>query len=233
MRLIAHSIVLLLLCSLGACATKPPRFRYEALASLERMQREGGVNLLPEQYQSVLHSFQTGEALLKQKEQKDAERYFQLTLLKGALLEQEIHQEKARQKEAEQLAEQQKRAELERRAREEADRLAQAKAEALRQALAQKEAAAAELERKRVKPPKEYVVLVLSHTVKRGESLPLIASQPEVYGDRGLWPLIYRANRDQISDPRHIWPGQVLRIPRNMGRDDIAEARRYAQERRL
>jgi len=195
------------------------------------MQREGGVNLLPSQYQSVLDAFQTGEALLMQKEQKDAERYFQLTLLKGALLEQEIHREKARQKEAAQLAEQQKRAELERRAREEADRLAQAKAEALARAVAHKEAAA-EQERKKVKPPKEYVAPVLSHTVKRGESLPLIASQPEIYGDRGLWPLIYRANRDQISDPRHIWPGQVLRIPRNVGRDDIAEARRYAQERR-
>jgi nucleoid-associated protein YgaU len=69
--------------------------------------------------------------------------------------------------------------------------------------------------------------------VTRGESLPFIASQPQVYGDRTLWPLIYRANRDQIRDPRHIWPGQVLRIPRNMGREDVAEARRYAQERGL
>lgn len=192
---------------------------------LERVKRGGAATLLPEEFASMQHTFETGDFLLKEKEQEDAERYFYLTLLKAELLEKELREEKSRQEEARLRAEEQRKAELARRAQEEALRLEQAKAEAL----VLKEAA--ELARKKtVRPPKERV-LVLSHTVRRGESLPFIASQPEVYGDRNLWPLIYRANRDQIRDPRHIWPGQVLRIPRNAGRDDIAEARRYAQDR--
>lgn len=224
-----YFIALILLWSLAACATQPPRYRSEAIATLERVKRAGGESLLPAEFRSVVEAYVTGESFLINEEPKDAERYFYLTLLKGALLEKAIQEEKARQKEAARLAEEQKKqAELERLAQKEAIRLAQAEA----QALLQKETV--EVERKKAKPQlqKEYA-LVISYTVKRGESLPLIASHPEVYSDRNLWPLIYRANRDQISDPRHIWPGQVLRIPRNLVRDDIAEAKRYSQERQL
>jgi nucleoid-associated protein YgaU len=69
------------------------------------------------------------------------------------------------------------------------------------------------------------------HTVMHGETLPQIAAGPEVYSDQTLWPLLYRANRDQIRDPGHIRPGQVLRIPRIISREEIAEARRYGQEK--
>jgi len=51
--------------------------------------------------------------------------------------------------------------------------------------------------------------------VYRGESLWRIASYPEVYGNGTEWPLIYRANRDQIKDPDLIYPDQVFSIPRD------------------
>lgn len=173
-------------------------------------------------------AFQKGEALMKDDEDEDADGYYYLALLKGSLLEKELREEKARRNEAARLAEERKQAELARLARLEAQRLARAKAETL----AQKEAG--EPAHKKAKVQQKEHPQVSSYTVKRGESLPLIASQPEVYGDRTLWPLLYRANRDQISDPRHIWPGQVLQIPRNnIGRDELAEARRYALERPL
>jgi len=219
--------------SLCACASQPPRYRSEALATLERVRSVGAEGLFPVEFGSTLESFARGEAFLKQKDSKDAERYFYLTLQKGTLLEQQVSKEQARRDEAVLRAAADKKADLERRAQQEARRLAQARAAAEAEAeaaLAQKEAV--EAERRKAKPQKEHL-LVSAYTVRRGESLPLIASRPEVYGDRNLWPLIYRANRDQISDPRHIWPGQVLRIPRNLGRDDLAEARRYAQERPL
>jgi len=234
LRFTGYVILLCTMLSLGGCASQPPLHRSEAIAVLERVKLVGAPGLFPSEYKNTVEAFERGETLLLQREYQDAERYFYLTLLKGSLLEREVDEEKTRLKVAARRAEDEKKAELERRAKEEALRLAEAKADAeaaaKAAALAQREVA--EAERRRVKPQKERL-LVSSYTVRRGESLPLIASQLEVYGDRNLWPLLYRANRDQISDPRHIWPGQVLRIPRNIGRDDIAEARRYAQERPL
>ncbi len=52
---------------------------------------------------------------------------------------------------------------------------------------------------------------VNTYTVVSGDSLSKIAQK--TYGDGNLWSRIYEANRDQLSNPDHITPGQVLRIP--------------------
>jgi nucleoid-associated protein YgaU len=49
------------------------------------------------------------------------------------------------------------------------------------------------------------------HAVAPGETLSAIAQQQ--YGDPNQWPRIFDANRDEISNPNLIFPGQVLRIP--------------------
>jgi nucleoid-associated protein YgaU len=54
-----------------------------------------------------------------------------------------------------------------------------------------------------------------SWKVYRGEFLWKIASYPEIYGDGSKWPLIYRANQDQIKNPDLIFPNQVFKIPRD------------------
>ena len=51
------------------------------------------------------------------------------------------------------------------------------------------------------------------HVVKKGESLWVIASYEETYGNPLMWPLIYQSNRDKIKDPDWIYPGQVFTIP--------------------
>jgi nucleoid-associated protein YgaU len=50
-----------------------------------------------------------------------------------------------------------------------------------------------------------------TYTVQAGDTLSSIAKL--VYGRSGLWTLIFEANRDLLSDPAKIRPGQVLRIP--------------------
>lgn len=50
-----------------------------------------------------------------------------------------------------------------------------------------------------------------TYTVAKGDSLSKIAQQ--VYGRADRWKLIFEANRDQISDPDLIHPGQVLTLP--------------------
>lgn len=69
----------------------------------------------------------------------------------------------------------------------------------------------------------------VSYTVSEGDLLWSIAKRPDIYGDPLLWPLIYQANRDQIKDPRKIYAGQTLSIPRNISESEREEARNRAK----
>ena len=69
--------------------------------------------------------------------------------------------------------------------------------------------------------------------VRAGENLAKIAARKEVYDDSFLWPLIYKANRDQIKDPTEIFSGQTLVVPRDKSRDEADAARREARELNL
>jgi len=50
-----------------------------------------------------------------------------------------------------------------------------------------------------------------TYTVKAGDTLSKIAK--EHLGDAGAYMKIFEANKDQLSDPDKIKPGQVLKIP--------------------
>ena len=50
-----------------------------------------------------------------------------------------------------------------------------------------------------------------TYTVNKGDTLSKIAK--EFYGSANRWHEIYDANRDQLSNPDLIKPGQVLKIP--------------------
>ena len=50
-----------------------------------------------------------------------------------------------------------------------------------------------------------------TYTVKAGDTLSKIAK--ELLGSANDYPQIFEANRDQLSDPDKIKPGQVLKIP--------------------
>lgn len=52
-----------------------------------------------------------------------------------------------------------------------------------------------------------------TYTVKAGDTLSKIAK--EKLGDANAYTEIFDANRDQLSDPDKIKPGQVLKIPQH------------------
>jgi nucleoid-associated protein YgaU len=147
-----------------------------------------------------------------QQNDKEADAYFLLALEKGDLLKAKLQRLK-RQAEEEarrQTSERVTRAEEERLTREAAQ--AEERLQGQNRLKAAAEGAAAKA---KAAPKEAPVQLPSTYTVRRGETLPQIAGRTEIYNDTSLWPLIYRANRDQIRDPKQLWPGQVLTIPRH------------------
>lgn len=82
-------------------------------------------------------------------------------------------------------------------------------------------------------PPAPKPKLVDQVEVREGETLSNIAARREVYSDPMLWPLVYKANRDQIKDPKQIFPGQVLTIPRDKSDEEKEAAREEARSLKL
>nr|WP_320050179.1 DUF4398 domain-containing protein [uncultured Desulfuromonas sp.] len=73
------------------------------------------------------------------------------------------------------------------------------------------------------------IIRATEYRVGSGENLYAIAARPTIYGEGLLWPLIYRANRDQIKDPRQIFPGQILSVPQNITEEEKESARETAR----
>ena len=59
-----------------------------------------------------------------------------------------------------------------------------------------------------IEAPKEIM-----YTVVKGDCLWNIAKKKEHYGNGFAWPVIYKANRDQIKNPDLIYPKQMFKVP--------------------
>ena len=69
-----------------------------------------------------------------------------------------------------------------------------------------------------------------SYVVKKGDSLWKIASKKKVLGDPFAWPLLFKANRDQIQDPDFIDVRADLNYKKNYSKDEIADAVEKAEQ---
>lgn len=67
-----------------------------------------------------------------------------------------------------------------------------------------------------------------NYRVKPGDTLTGISSQKQIYGNWAMWPLIYDANRNQLSDPDLIRPKQNLGIPRDYTNTQTQQAQQRA-----
>jgi len=73
-----------------------------------------------------------------------------------------------------------------------------------------------------------YAKLPKTHKVVKGECLWWIAEYKQIYNDPFMWPLIYKANRDQIKNPDLIYPNQVFTIPREFSLQELKASRKMA-----
>ncbi len=207
---------------LPGCAAPAPQWRAEAVTALERINTSDPAAALTDQYHAAEEAFFKGERLSLSGQKDSAERYFYLALQEAYLIEKMLPEERTQiYLEKKKLQEQREKRELDQRIK--AIREEQEQRKAIEQKEKEKR-----LNEERLKQGRERAIH-LYHTVKRGESLPSISALPEVYDDSQLWPILYRANRDQIRDPKYISPGQLLRIPRNLTREDILEAVRSSR----
>lgn len=79
-------------------------------------------------------------------------------------------------------------------------------------------------------PPEKKVRLLIQVQVAPGETLFTLAGRRDIYGDSLLWPLLYKANRDQIKDPQEIFAGQIFTIPRDKSVQEQNAARDEARK---
>jgi len=228
--------VLLLTVVAAGCAVTAPKFKNDSDELYTRFSGSEAAALFPVEFEDIHLTLRRGDEQLSRNNIETADMYYQFAIGKLSLVERQYADEVKRREEAARLLiEQREReaAEEQRRKlaleRERAEEAAKAAAHARK---LEAEKAEARRRAERVRPEKE-VVPAAAHTVKRGETLPQIAALADVYGDSSLWPLLYRANRDQISNPAVLWPGQVLRIPRNYDRNDLNEARRFSSDRQI
>ncbi len=219
---------------LSACASPQVPYRDESITLIEKIDNSDAGKCFPEEFNDLIITLSVADKVMAEGNLDQAGQYFLLLLGKGKILERRfidelkrrneeaVHKEEIRRQAAIKI-EQELIVEKEKKARELAASVAKKSENARTEARHKAE---------KLKTERE-LQLASRHTVKRGETLPQIAALPDVYSDASLWPLLYKANRDQISAPGVLWPGQVLRIPRNLDKSDFSEARRFAVERPL
>ncbi|HVZ80819.1 MAG TPA: hypothetical protein VHE12_08480 [bacterium] len=65
-----------------------------------------------------------------------------------------------------------------------------------------------------------------TYSVSKGDCLWAISGK--VYEDPFQWPLLFKANRDQIHDPDLIYPQQVFQVEKGLEAEDIQKAKKLA-----
>ncbi len=71
----------------------------------------------------------------------------------------------------------------------------------------------------------------MNYEVSRGDNLWDISGKPSVYADPYQWPLIFKANSDQIKDADLIYPGQVLTVDTAPSSYEVNAAVQHARTR--
>ncbi len=228
-------IALLLLLTAG-CAKLPDELLSQARTKVSMAYADGAAELAPGEYQLASSALQAAEQQIAKGEYQIAERTLALSsrYADEALSQARAEKDRIAEEQA-QIEEQQHQAEVQRQ-REEKRQAELRQAELKRQrerelAMAKPKVEPLVSAPVEVEPESEQKPLLVDQVeVLSGENLAMVAARPEVYNDAQLWPLIYKANRDQIKDPTEIFAGQILVVPRDKSRGEVDAARREAQD---
>jgi len=231
MQMYKRLLLIIAVVLFSACAKPPTAELQDARSLVNKAYAAGAVQFAPGQYQLANSALQAAELQVESREYDKAfrtlalaQRYADEALQVTVEEKQKLEAARAKAAEKKRLAELKKQQKIK-------EKQEQKKQQELKKRLAADKKKKSQPVKKApdvVKPE-----LVDEVTVFPGENLANIAARKEVYGDPFLWPLIYKANRDQIKDPVKIFEGQILKIPRDKSRDDADAARREARELKL
>lgn len=236
-RFFIPALLLLLFCH--GCASPPHRELEAARAALSEAYAGGAAELAPARYRTAREVLENSEAFMADGQYRRARETlpYAETLARQAT---EASHEEQKRRAAEALIAQTRLQGLKERLREEAKPQPSPMIidpKPSRTGLASRKAQAREIAKGNIPPASDTIdetipkaPLPSTYTVTDGETLWIIAAKKEIYQDPLLWPLLYRANRDQIKDPRRVYGGQTLSVPRNQSESDLAEARASARE---
>jgi nucleoid-associated protein YgaU len=208
--------LLILLLLAGGCAAPPLQELQAARSALRAASATEAAVLAPAEYQAAQSALQEGEDLVRKK---------QYRLAREILPFAEAHARRAILKAGEEQANR----ELQKIRARELLREEQLPDEPVRMPTRQTLKA---ITIRKTEPPKSLPP-PKAYRVQAGETLWTIAARKEIYADALLWPLLYQANRDQIRDPRQIYPGQFLSIPRQLSGAEKDAAREKARRSRI
>lgn len=78
--------------------------------------------------------------------------------------------------------------------------------------------------------PEPTPVPITKYIVVKGDTLWGISGMDLAYKDNFQWPLIFKANRDQIKDPDLIYPKQEFLIRKDFTQQETDKARKDASD---
>jgi hypothetical protein len=78
--------------------------------------------------------------------------------------------------------------------------------------------------------PEPTPVPITKYIVVKGDTLWGISGMDLAYKDNFQWPLIFKANRDQIKDPDLIYPKQEFMIRKDFSQAEIDKARKDSSD---
>ncbi|MGD9019491.1 MAG: DUF4398 domain-containing protein [Desulfuromonadales bacterium] len=221
-------LILALVAALVSCARPPHQEMDAAEYMVKRAQELQAMDFAPVEYQAAHTALNDAHRAMDKAEYGDARDSLEYALLhaRRAVALAEEGRARSEQEEAERII-------LEEQARQAEEREAPTLTIEIKQK--EKPPAAKPAVKPAVKPvhvstPEPQIEPVDQYTVGEGENLWTISAQPQVYAEGLLWPLLYQANRDQIKDPRQIFPGQILDIRRDMSEEELDEVRQKARE---
>jgi nucleoid-associated protein YgaU len=203
---------------LGGCASNPREELQLARRAVAQAYDAGAPELAPSEYQAAATALQDAENLVRFGNYKLARKVLPYAATHGFRATFKAREERVKLELAAKLRDQKKKEEEEERAR-----LAKIEAD-------KKKKERIYQKRETRSKPKSRPPLLTRFEVRTKQSLWSISERREVYNDPLLWPAIYKANRDQIKDPRQVFPGQVLTIPRRLSETVKRTTRKEARE---